>query len=118
MGVDGTKGDEVDAKTGNEQVSQQVSLEARSELSLDQVKPGEEVVIEEIPDHMAKTQFIRFGIGEGSTAVCHGKIPMGPIVVRKNRQEIAIGRELARRIRVRRGHRDEEPRHGGHPHGR
>lgn len=71
-------------------------------MSLDQVKAGEEVIIKRIPDSMAKTQFIRFGIGEGSTVICHSKIPFGPVVLRKNRQEIAIGRGLARTITVER----------------
>ncbi|MDI6715511.1 MAG: FeoA family protein [Actinomycetota bacterium] len=71
-------------------------------MCLDQVKAGEEVVIKKIPDSMAKTQFIRFGIGEGSTVICHSKIPFGPVVLRKNHQEIAIGRELARKIVVER----------------
>jgi len=71
-------------------------------MCLDQIRTGEEVIIKEIPDSMAKTQFIRFGIGEGSSVVCHSKIPFGPVVLRKNRQEIAIGRELARTITVER----------------
>lgn len=69
-------------------------------MGLDKVRAGEEVIIKEIPDSETKTQFIRFGIGEGSTVVCHSKIPFGPVVLRKNRQEIAIGRELARTITV------------------
>ena len=71
-------------------------------MCLDQIRTGEEVIIKEIPDTMAKTQFIRFGIGEGSSVICHTKIPFGPVVLRKNRQEIAIGRELAKIITVER----------------
>lgn len=71
-------------------------------MCLDQIKAGEEVIIRTIPDSMAKTQFIRFGIGEGSTVTCHSKIPFGPVVLRKNRQEIAVGRDLARTILVER----------------
>lgn len=71
-------------------------------MCLDQIRTGEEVIIREIPDSAAKTQFIRFGIGEGSTVICHSKIPFGPVVLRKNRQEIAIGRKLARTITVER----------------
>jgi len=80
-------------------------------MCLDQVRTGEEVVIREIPDSMAKTQFIRFGIGEGSTVTCHSKIPFGPVVLRKNRQEIAIGRELARTIIVERRDNGEKGDH-------
>ncbi|MHB0976329.1 MAG: FeoA family protein [Candidatus Aquicultorales bacterium] len=71
-------------------------------MCLDQVKVGEEVLIVEIPDALAKTQFIRFGIGERSTVVCHSKIPLGPVILRKNRQEIAVGKQLARTIKVER----------------
>ncbi|MBE0447330.1 MAG: ferrous iron transport protein A [Actinobacteria bacterium] len=81
-------------------------------MCLDQVKIGERVIIKEILDGTAKTQFIRFGIGEGSTVTCHSKIPFGPVVLRKNRQEIAIGRELARTITV------ERSDHGGKGHHR
>jgi Fe2+ transport system protein FeoA len=31
---------------------------------------------------------------------CREVIPMGPVVIARNRQEIAIGRSLARRINV------------------
>jgi Fe2+ transport system protein FeoA len=71
-------------------------------MCLDQIRTGEEVVIKEIPDSLAKTQFIRFGIGEGSTVVCHSKVPFGPVVLKKNRQEIAVGRNLAKTITVER----------------
>lgn len=82
-------------------------------MCLDQIRTGEEVIIKEIPDSMAKTQFIRFGIGEGSKVVCHSKIPFGPVVLRKNRQEIAIGRELARTITVERRSNGKERNHLG-----
>ncbi|MCL6472427.1 MAG: ferrous iron transport protein A [Firmicutes bacterium] len=82
-------------------------------MCLDQIRTGEEVIIKRIPDSMAKTQFIRFGIGEGSTVVCHSKIPFGPVVLRKNRQEIAIGRALACTIEIeRRGSHAKRHRHG------
>lgn len=67
-------------------------------MCLDQIRIGEEVTITAIPDSMAKTQFIRFGIGEGSTVVCQSKVPFGPVVLKKNRQEIAVGRALAKTI--------------------
>ena len=71
-------------------------------MSLDKVKKGDEVKILNIPNSAAKEQFIRFGIGEGSVVVCQSKIPFGPIILRKSRQEIAVGRELARTIAVER----------------
>lgn len=69
-------------------------------MTLDQVDRGQKLVIRGIGSPEIQTQIIRFGLGVGATAVCQEKLPQGPIVLRKNRQEIAIGRELARSITV------------------
>jgi Fe2+ transport system protein FeoA len=69
-------------------------------VTLDQVNRGQRLVIRAIASPDIGTQIIRFGLGVGETAVCQEKLPKGPIVLRKNRQEIAIGRELARAITV------------------
>lgn len=69
-------------------------------MTLDMVKRGQRVVIRQIDSPEVKTQIIRFGLGEGESAICQEKLPSGPIVLRKNRQEIAIGRNLARAITV------------------
>jgi Fe2+ transport system protein FeoA len=71
-------------------------------MSLDKVRKGDSVKIVNIPNRSAKEQFIRFGISEGSTVICQSKIPFGPIILKKNRQEIAVGRDLARTIIVER----------------
>ncbi|MHB0913293.1 MAG: FeoA family protein [Armatimonadota bacterium] len=69
-------------------------------MTLDQAKKGREVCIVAIPDDMSRSQLLRLGITEGSSVICHEKLPMGPIILRRKRQEIAIGRELARSIVV------------------
>jgi Fe2+ transport system protein FeoA len=69
-------------------------------MTLDQAKKGSEIQIVAIPEGVSKPQLIRMGIIEGSHAVCHEKLPMGPVILRRKRQEIAIGRELARNIVV------------------
>jgi len=69
-------------------------------MHLAQVKPGQEVQIVGIPDEAIRSQLIRFGISEGSRVTCDVKLPFGPVVLRHNRQEIAVGRQLARTIRV------------------
>lgn len=69
-------------------------------MTLDQVDRGQRLVIRAVGSPEINTQIIRFGLGVGETAVCQEKLPQGPIVLRKNRQEIAIGRELARSITV------------------
>ncbi len=43
---------------------------------------------------------MRFGIESGESVLIINKLPGGPIVIQKNQQQIAIGRELARAIEV------------------
>lgn len=69
-------------------------------MTLDQINRGQRLVIRAVASPEISTQIIRFGLGVGETAVCQEKLPQGPVVLRKNRQEIAIGRELARSITV------------------
>ena len=45
-------------------------------------------------------QCLRFGMAEGAYVTCVTKIPAGPLVLKSGRQEIAVGRKLARRITV------------------
>ena len=63
---------------------------------------GEHAIISEIPDARARAQAVRFGMGAGAPVQCVSTLPGGPIIVRSGRQEIAIGRGLARRIRIER----------------
>jgi Fe2+ transport system protein FeoA len=72
-------------------------------MCLTEIKRGEQVRIARIEDENLRAQLIRFGIAEGSCIRCLERIPLGPFMVRHNRQELAIGREIARKIRVRRG---------------
>jgi len=62
--------------------------------------PGEDVRILRIEDDDARAHALRFGMGEGSTVRCVSLLPAGPVVLRAGRQEIAVGRRLARRICV------------------
>jgi Fe2+ transport system protein FeoA len=73
----------------------------KTRITLDTVKRGDQFVVTEVADERARVTAIRFGIGEGSEVTCVTKIPAGPIVLRSGRQEIAVGRELARLICVR-----------------
>ena len=43
---------------------------------------------------------MRFGIEDGEAVKIINKLPGGPIVIQKNQQQIAIGRELARAVEV------------------
>jgi Fe2+ transport system protein FeoA len=70
-------------------------------MTLDQAKRGSVVRIVTIGSPEAKSQLVRMGISEGSKVICQEKLPFGPVVLRCNRQEIAIGRKLACKIEVR-----------------
>ena len=69
-------------------------------LTLDQIKKGSIVTIAALPSGTLKIQLIRMGISEGVTVTCLQRLPGGTIVIIKNRQEIAIGSELAKKIQV------------------
>lgn len=69
-------------------------------MTLDKVKRGQKIRITYLPDDLFKSQVIRLGIYEGTVVICREVLPAGPVVISKNRQEIAIGRKLARLIGV------------------
>ncbi|MCL5057654.1 MAG: ferrous iron transport protein A [Actinobacteria bacterium] len=69
-------------------------------MTMDGMKRGQKFRIVSLPGETVKSQAVRFGIGEGEVVTCAGIIPAGPVVISKNRQEIAIGRGLAGRITV------------------
>lgn len=69
-------------------------------MTLDMAKKGEKFQIVDILDAQVKAQAIRFGIFEGQEVMCAETVPAGPIIIRKNAQEIAIGRGLAKLITV------------------
>ena len=72
-------------------------------MCLTEINRAETFSLLRIDDEEIRTQFIRFGISEGSVIRCLEKIPFGPFMLRHNNQEIAIGREAARTIIVARG---------------
>jgi Fe2+ transport system protein FeoA len=69
-------------------------------MTLDKARRGSEIEVLSITDPEGKSQLMRMGISEGSSVVCQQKLPFGPVIIRCKRQEIAIGRQLARRIHV------------------
>ncbi|XEQ94971.1 hypothetical protein SCACP_38710 [Sporomusa carbonis] len=69
-------------------------------MTLAQAKRGQRLLIAAIPNPAVRAQAIRFGISEGAEVECYEKLPAGPIVVGKGKQEIAIGRRLAENIQV------------------
>lgn len=73
---------------------------AASEGTLAGLRAGDRALIAGIADDTARAQATRFGMGEGAQVSCVTALPGGPIIVRSGRQEIAIGRGLARRITI------------------
>jgi Fe2+ transport system protein FeoA len=69
-------------------------------LKLHEVKKGQNIRILNITDEVVRAQAIRFGISEGEMLTCVEVVPAGPVVISRNRQEIALGRGLASEIEV------------------
>ena len=69
-------------------------------MTLDKAKKGQLMMIKSIPDSLIRAQAIRFGINEGAVVTCREIVPAGPVIVERQKQEIAIGRGLARSITV------------------
>ncbi len=66
--------------------------------TLDKAKKGKFLKILSLPKGLTRIQLIRFGITEGDIVLCLERLPGGTVVIRKNRQEIAIGFDIAREI--------------------
>ena len=69
-------------------------------MTLDKAKKGQTMLIKSIPDSLIRAQAIRFGINEGAVVTCREVVPAGPVIVERHKQEIAIGRNLAKSITV------------------
>ena len=70
------------------------------ECTLADARAGDRMVVRSVDDPSARVTALRFGMAEGAAISCVARIPAGPIVLRSGRQEIAVGRQLARRIVV------------------
>lgn len=78
--------------------------------TLADARAGDTMTVSSVDDERARVTALRFGMAEGACVKCVARIPAGPIVLRSGRQEIAVGRELAKLIRVE--HRPAERGHG------
>jgi len=83
-----------------EKYLQTLIKEVTANMTLDRVNRGQSFKITSIPNDLVRAQAIRFGIAEGEVVSCEEVVPAGPIVIRKNKQQIALGRRLARQISV------------------
>jgi len=73
-----------------------------NEITLDQLCSGERAEVIEVDDQDIRAKVMRLGICRGEMVSCVTKVPAGPIVLKHGRQEIALGRALAKKISVRR----------------
>lgn len=69
-------------------------------MRLDQVKRGQSLPIVSILNDKIRPQTNKFGLAEGTVVNCYENIPGGPVVVKNNKFEIAIGRRAASQIEV------------------
>jgi Fe2+ transport system protein FeoA len=69
-------------------------------VALRAVKKGTRFIVRQIEDKEMRTQLLRFGLAEGSEAVCFERLPLGPVIIKHRRQEVAIGEELTKKIWV------------------
>ena len=82
------------------------SMKSRSMSKLDKTvslyssETGQWVRIVSMPHGTLRAQFIRVGISEGERVRCLERLPGGTIVLQKNRQQIAVGHQLAKQIFV------------------
>lgn len=72
-------------------------------MTLAETKKGSKYTINSVPRGDVRSKGIRLGIGAGAEVECSQKIPGGPIIIKKNFQEIAISRNLAQKIKVENG---------------
>lgn len=73
---------------------------ACAQCTLAEARKGQHFTVTAVDDERARVTCLRFGMAEGACVQCVARIPAGPIVLKSGRQEIAVGRELAKRIRV------------------
>ncbi len=69
-------------------------------MSIDRVPVGSRAWIVAIDDESARHQLTRLGFAEGADVEVISRIPFGPIVLQRRDRQVAIGRQLARRVRV------------------
>ena len=69
-------------------------------MNLDSAPKNIVLEIASISDEKLLTDAMRFGVETGEMVRIINKLPGGPIVIQKNQQQIAIGKELAQAIQV------------------
>jgi ferrous iron transport protein A len=63
------------------------------------VEPGESVSLSAVPDEDVRARLLRLGLLDGPVE-CRRRLRKGPVVVRRNGTELALGADLAAEIEV------------------
>jgi ferrous iron transport protein A len=61
--------------------------------------PGESVFLEHVPDEDVRARLLRLGFLDGAVE-CRHRLRKGPIVLRRNGTELALGADLVGEIEV------------------
>ncbi|MCU4718812.1 FeoA family protein [Halapricum hydrolyticum] len=61
--------------------------------------PGESVSLERVPDEDVRARLLRLGFLDGAVE-CRHRVRKGPIVLRRNGTEMALGADLAAEIEI------------------
>ncbi len=69
-------------------------------MTLDKANVGDTLSIAHISDHETELMAMRLGICKGEKITVCSKVPAGPLVVRRGHMEIALGREVCKKISV------------------
>lgn len=69
-------------------------------MTLAEAKDGQHLIILDTGSKEIMVQALRFGLDNGSRIMIEKNIRGGPVIVSKNQLEIAIGREIAEKIKV------------------
>lgn len=69
-------------------------------MNLEDAPKKQELKIISINEGKLSEDALRFGIEVGECVQIISKLPGGPVVIQKNQQQIAIGKELAKAIEV------------------
>jgi len=78
----------------------QLMSKLKSPFPLHSSAAGQLLKIISMPKGVLRAQFIRVGIHEGEKVRCLERLPGGTVVLQKNRQQIAVGHQLAKQILV------------------
>ena len=69
-------------------------------ITLEKMRKGERGIIKYLPGVELRARALRLGLATGDRVECLSVLPGGPVVIEVRGQEVAVGRNLARRILI------------------